>query len=79
MRTDFYFDSHGEGKIHGCRWAPEGEVKAVVQIIHGIAEFAERYDEFAQSGFFTHIRTEESTIPDTLAQLEQHFQLNGKI
>jgi len=48
MRTDFYFDSHGEGKIHGCRWAPEGEVKAVVQIIHGIAEFAERYDEFAR-------------------------------
>ena len=47
MRVDFYFKSHGEGMIHGCRWNPEGEVKAVVQIIHGIAEFAQRYDEFA--------------------------------
>ena len=48
MRTDFYFKSHGEGMIHGCRWTPEGEVKAVVQILHGIAEFVERYEEFAQ-------------------------------
>lgn len=35
----------------------------------------EHYEEFAQSGFFTHVRTEESTIPDTLAELERHFQL----
>ena len=47
MRTDFYYDSSGEGKIHGCRWTPEGQVRAIVQIIHGIAEFVERYDEFA--------------------------------
>ena len=48
MRTDHYFDSCGEGKIHYCRWTPEGEVKAVVQILHGIAEYAQRYDGFAQ-------------------------------
>lgn len=48
MRTDFWYDSRGAGKIHGCRWTPEGEVKAVVQIVHGIAEFVERYDAFAQ-------------------------------
>lgn len=47
MRTDFYYDSCGEGKIHGCRWTPEGEVRGIVQIIHGIAEFVERYDDFA--------------------------------
>lgn len=47
MRTDFYFDSHGAGKIHGCRWTPEGQPKAVLQIVHGIAEYVERYDEFA--------------------------------
>lgn len=47
MRTDFWYDSKGAGKIHGCRWTPEGEVKAVLQIIHGIAEFVERYDTFA--------------------------------
>ncbi len=48
MRTDHYFDSCGAGKIHYCRWTPEGEIKAVLQIVHGIAERVERYDEFAQ-------------------------------
>ena len=47
MRSDIWFDSCGAGKIHGCRWTPEGEPKAVVQIVHGIAEFVERYDAFA--------------------------------
>ena len=35
----------------------------------------ERYREFAESGFFTYVRDENSTIPDALNQLEQHFQL----
>ena len=47
MRTDHYFDSLGEGNIRYCKWLPEGEVKAVVQILHGIAEHVERYDDFA--------------------------------
>lgn len=47
MRTDFYYDSLGGGKIHGCRWTPEGEIKAIVQFVHGIAEYAQRYDDFA--------------------------------
>ena len=47
MRTDLWYDSCGMGKIHACRWTPEGEVKAVLQIIHGIAEFVERYEDFA--------------------------------
>ena len=47
MRTDFWFDSCGAGKIHCCKWTPEGEPRAVVQIVHGIAEFIERYDTFA--------------------------------
>lgn len=47
MRTDHYFDSCGAGKIHYCRWTPEGKVKGILQIVHGIAEFVERYDDFA--------------------------------
>ena len=47
MRSDFWFDSCGVGKIHCCRWTPEGEPRAVLQIVHGIAEFIERYDAFA--------------------------------
>ena len=47
MREDFWYASKGAGKIHGCRWVPEGETKAVVQIVHGIAEYIERYEDFA--------------------------------
>ena len=47
MREDLWYASCGAGMIHGCRWTPEGKPKAVVQIIHGIAEFVERYDHFA--------------------------------
>ena len=47
MRQDIWFDSKGAGKIHACRWVPEGQPRAVVQILHGIAEFVERYDDFA--------------------------------
>lgn len=48
MGEDFWYASQGMGKIHGHRWLPQGEPKAVLQIVHGIAEFVERYDEFAR-------------------------------
>lgn len=55
MWKDFYYESCGSGKIHACRWEPSGEPKAVVQIVHGIAEYAARYDALAdfmaQQGF----------------------------
>lgn len=47
MRKDCWYDSHGIGRIHHCRWDPEGEPRAVVQIVHGIAEHVERYDAYA--------------------------------
>lgn len=47
MHTDFYFPSSGKGMIHGCRWDPEGKPLAVLQIVHGVAEYAARYDAFA--------------------------------
>ena len=47
MRTDFYYPSCGRGMIHGCRWEPEGKPRAVLQIVHGIAEHVGRYDAFA--------------------------------
>ncbi len=47
MFTESYFDSSGSGRIHCCRWTPDGEIKGVLQIVHGIAEYAKRYDDFA--------------------------------
>lgn len=47
MHKDLYFDSCGAGMIHGCRWEPEGQPRAILQIVHGITDHAERYDDFA--------------------------------
>lgn len=47
MREDFWFASQGIGQIHACRWVPERTPKAVLQIVHGIAEYIERYEDFA--------------------------------
>lgn len=48
-KEDFYFDSRdGEHKIHAVRWIPDGEKPAcILQIIHGMAEHIDRYDDFA--------------------------------
>ena len=47
MRTDEFYASKGVGQIHVCRWMPDEPPVAVLQIVHGIAEYVERYDEFA--------------------------------
>lgn len=47
MRTDHWYPSCGAGNIHYCKWSPEGQPKAVLQIVHGITEYVERYDIFA--------------------------------
>lgn len=47
----FYFpSSQGTMRVHGMRWIPEGEVKAVLQIAHGMSEHIARYRDFA--GYF---------------------------
>lgn len=49
MRDEFYFPSKdGNTEIHTIEWKPEGEVKAVLQISHGMVEYIGRYEEFAQ-------------------------------
>ena len=48
MRTDFYYESQCGSRIHGCRWTPDGEIKAIVQLVHGISEYTARYAEFAE-------------------------------
>lgn len=49
-KEEFYFGSRdGINKIHAVRYTPDcGEVRCVVQIIHGMAEYVERYEPFAQ-------------------------------
>lgn len=46
---DIYYPSHdGLTTVHACVWKPEGEIKGVVQIIHGMCEYAARYAPFAE-------------------------------
>lgn len=48
-KEEFTFDSRdGQSKIHGVRWIPEGKVTCILQIVHGMAEYIERYEETAQ-------------------------------
>lgn len=48
-KEEFTFDSRdGQSKIHAVRWVPEGKVICILQIVHGMAEYIERYEEMAQ-------------------------------
>ena len=49
-KEEFYFDSRsGVDRIHAVRYTPDnGEVKCVVQLVHGMAEYVERYEGFAE-------------------------------
>lgn len=48
-KEEFYAESDNKGqKLHCIAWQPEdGKVKAVLQIVHGMVEYVERYEEFA--------------------------------
>ena len=49
MKDEFYFPSKdGNTEIHTIEWKPDSEIRAVLQICHGMMEYIERYDEFAQ-------------------------------
>ena len=48
MEAEFWFDSQGAGKIRCRSWLPQGAPRAVVQLVHGIAEHVDRYDGFAR-------------------------------
>lgn len=46
---EIYYPSHdGKTTVHACIWQCEGEPKAVLQLIHGMAEYAARYAPLAE-------------------------------
>lgn len=48
-KEEFTFDSRdGETKLHAVRWVPEGKAVCILQIVHGMAEYIERYEELAR-------------------------------
>ena len=48
IRELFEFAGYGEAKLPARLWMPDGEVKAVLQITHGMTEHMGRYEVFAE-------------------------------
>lgn len=51
VKEEFYYDSRdGVSKLHAVRYTPDGDedIRCIVQIVHGMAEYVERYEEFAE-------------------------------
>jgi len=48
IREDFVFGASGEAKLHGVACTPDGNVRAVLQITHGMTEHIGRYDRLAE-------------------------------
>ena len=72
-RNEFTFPSaDGKTQIHAVEWLPDGEVRAVLQIAHGVSEYLLRYEPVAEyltdRGFAVvghdHLGHGSSTTPD---------------
>ncbi len=82
MKKEFTYPSKdGKTQIHAIEWIPDGKVRGIVQIAHGMVEFIERYDRFARVlaayGFYVtgndHLGHGQSvTDPDQLGYFARH-------
>lgn len=44
-----FLSSDRKTKIHAVRWEPDqGEIQGILQISHGMVEYVERYEDFAE-------------------------------
>lgn len=67
-----YLSADQKTQIHVIEWIPEGDVKAVLQISHGMVEYIARYHDFAafmaDNGFYVtgndHLGHGESVVND---------------
>ncbi|MBR3436592.1 MAG: lysophospholipase [Lachnospiraceae bacterium] len=47
-KTEFYIPSNdGITKLHGYAWAPDVQPRFILQLVHGMVEYIDRYDAFA--------------------------------
>ncbi len=72
-KKEYYIPSStGEDKLHVVEWKPEGEVRGILQISHGMREYVARYHRFAkymaEKGFFVigndHLGHGETAAPN---------------
>ena len=49
IKEEFTYKSRDrETDLHAIRWSPEGEPRAILQVVHGMQEYVDRYDEYAR-------------------------------
>lgn len=49
-KEEFYFESRdGITTIHAIKWTPPQKPICILQIVHGMAEYIDRYDDFARA------------------------------
>lgn len=48
MQEFTFLSSDGKTNLHAMEWLPEGKPRAVLQIVHGVAEHIARYEGFAK-------------------------------
>lgn len=79
MSVDRFFDRADEEKqfIYQQIQKARDPVQAMENYKKCLAKVnsPEHYREFLESGFYTHIRNQDSTIEKTMAELEAHFML----
>ena len=79
LSVERFFDRPDAEKQFLYRQILEGphpeETMANFRACVALANSQSRYEAFADSGFFTYLRTEESSIEGTMAALEAHFGL----
>ena len=47
MKKQEFFISTADEKLHCIQWLPDSSPILVLQIVHGMVEYIDRYDEFA--------------------------------
>jgi alpha-beta hydrolase superfamily lysophospholipase len=47
-QKDFTFCAPDGAEIYVYKWLPDGQIKAIINIVHGMAETAARYERFAE-------------------------------
>ena len=81
MRNDFKINSFQELDLYGYTWkkVPEENAKAVIVLVHGMAEHIERYDAFANfladNGFYIYAINQRGHGPK--AEMQGYLGENG--
>ena len=79
MSVERFFDREDEDKrfLYRQIQMAQDPVKAEENFRNCLAKVnsPEHYQEYAQSGFYTYVRGEDSTIAQAMAEIEKHFML----